>query len=966
MTPGPTLDDLYAVVAAASIGDATARVAVPEDATDPVSRLAIALNVLLDDLAFRAAEATAHQASLQLVQEQNRRLEAKAAEAFRKSQEEKLRGVDEARLRLSAIVESSADAIIGKSLDGTITSWNRGAERVFGYTAAEMIGRSVTLLIPPGREHEERTILEHLRKGEPLDQFETVRRRKDGRDINVSVTLSPIRSAAGEVIGASKIARDITDRVRLDEAREKLSVFVAASGDAIIGRSRDGLITSWNPGAERIFGYKAAEILGKPIELLIPPGSGHVRPNVEEHLESGRPFETVTRTKDGRDINVSSTVARVGSGEIISITRDISERVRLDEARAKLDALVKASGDAIFGRARDGRITSWNPGAERIFGYRAEEIVGKSVELLLPPGRVAPVPFQETAAAVETVNRTKDGRDLDLSSTLTLVAPDELIVVCRDITERKKLEGALRQAEKRMRTEAEDALLRSLTRYNRLSEAGLAGIIVGDASGKLLEANDAYLNMLGYSREEFQTAGLNWAALTPPEWKQGDARALEQLAATGVAAPREKELFRKDGSRAAILLGVAMLEDSEFIALVADLSGRKRMEKELAQSQEQFRQAQKMEAVGRLAGGVAHDFNNLLSVILTYSEMAIRSLPAGEPLRADLVEIKKAGDRATALTRQLLAFSRQQVLEPRVVNLNDLIVDAGKMLARLIGEDIELVVQPGQALGSVLADPGQIEQVLMNLAVNARDAMPRGGKLTLETANVDLGEAYMKEHFGVTPGPYVMLAVSDTGTGMDKATQARIFEPFFTTKEKGKGTGLGLATVFGIVQQSHGHIWVYSEPGKGTSFKAYLPRTDAAPMQAESAADELTTLSGTETILLVEDEDQIRAVVLTLLRSFGYHVLEARNGGEALLIAEKHPGKIDLLLTDVVMPLMSGAELAQRLGAVRTDMKVLCMSGYTDEAVLSHGILEAGLAFLQKPITPDKLGRKIREVLAAR
>jgi CheY-like chemotaxis protein len=296
--------------------------------------------------------------------------------------------------------------------------------------------------------------------------------------------------------------------------------------------------------------------------------------------------------------------------------------------------------------------------------------------------------------------------------------------------------------------------------------------------------------------------------------------------------------------------------------------------------------------------------------------------------------------------------------------LNELIEGTSKMLGRLIGEDIKLTFRPAPDLGSVLADPGQIDQVLMNLAVNARDAMPQGGKLTIETSNVDLSEDDAGAHLGVKPGRYVMLAVSDTGVGMDQALQTRIFEPFFTTKEKGKGTGLGLSTVFGIVHQSQGHIWVYSEPGHGTSFKMFLPRTDEAIVPIEPE-EELSTLSGTETILLVEDEEQIRTVVHSLLRGFGYKILEAKNGGEALLIAEKHPARIDLLLTDVVMPYMGGAELAKRLSAARPEMKVLCMSGYTDEAVLQHGIIEAGLAFLQKPITPEKLGRKIRLVLAA-
>ncbi len=388
-------------------------------------------------------------------------------------------------------------------------------------------------------------------------------------------------------------------------------------------------------------------------------------------------------------------------------------------------------------------------------------------------------------------------------------------------------------------------------------------------------------------------------------------------------------------------------------------------EAQVRRVQEQLIHAQKMEAIGVLAGGVAHDFNNLLSVILTYSEMGLRQLLQGEPLWSDLDEIRKAGQQAEGLTRQLLAFSRRQVLETQVIDLNDLVLSVAKMLRRLIGEDIVLTALPSKALGAVRVDPGQMEQVLMNLTVNARDAMPRGGRLTIETANVLLTEDYVREHLGVTPGAYVMLAVSDTGIGMDKATQARIFEPFFTTKEKGKGTGLGLSTVFGIVQQSKGHIWVYSEPGQGTTFKIYLPRTDEATTVAEAESVELTELSGTETILLVEDEDQLRTMLGGLLRAFGYHVLEARNGGEALLIAEQRRAKIHLLLTDVVMPYVSGPELAQRLGFVRSEMKVLCMSGYADEAILNHGIIDAGLAYLQKPITPDKLARKIREVLAA-
>ncbi|MBK7861267.1 MAG: response regulator [Archangiaceae bacterium] len=498
------------------------------------------------------------------------------------------------------------------------------------------------------------------------------------------------------------------------------------------------------------------------------------------------------------------------------------------------------------------------------------------------------------------------------------------------------------------------------TRFSRLVESGVIGVAIADGLGNIIEANDAYLAMLGYAREDLLSGHVRWTDMTPPEWRDGDARAVEQLTATGVARPWEKELLRKDGTRATVLVGAALLDSVTSIAFTVDVSERKKAEVALRRTQEQLLQTQKMEAIGLLAGGVAHDFNNLLTVILSYSEMITRDLDEGDPLRADMGEIKLAGQRAAALTRQLLAFSRQQVTAPTVLDLNTVIQDMHKMLKRLIREDIELTTVAAPNLGRCHADPGQVEQVLMNLVVNARDAMPSGGTLTLETANVELDPEYAASHVGVKAGPYVMLAVSDTGTGMDKATQARIFEPFFTTKPKGQGTGLGLSTVFGIVEQSKGHVWVYSEPGHGSSFKVYLPRTDETEAAAPKA---FINPRGTETILLVEDEDQIRNVALAILKRHGYRVIEARNAGEALLTCEQHPEPIHLVLTDVVMPQMSGKQLADRLGLVRPGLKVLFMSGYTDGALVHE--LAAGAAFLQKPLTPGSLTRKVRDVLDA-
>jgi two-component system cell cycle sensor histidine kinase/response regulator CckA len=390
---------------------------------------------------------------------------------------------------------------------------------------------------------------------------------------------------------------------------------------------------------------------------------------------------------------------------------------------------------------------------------------------------------------------------------------------------------------------------------------------------------------------------------------------------------------------------------------------RKEAASTLQLAETQLRQSQKMEAVGMLAGGIAHDFNNLLSVILCYSELLAGDLKPGDPMRSDLQDITDAGMRAAALTQQLLAFSRRQALQINTLDLNEVFGGMEPMLRRVIGEDVELTLLTSE-IGMVRADRGQVEQIIMNLTVNARDAMPRGGKLTVETAEVVLDEAYAALHSGMTAGPHVMLAISDTGEGMDDATLARVFEPFFTTKAVGKGTGLGLATVFGIVRQSGGTIWASSEVGKGTTFEIYFPISPAAPDEVPATPPmERRTLRGSETILVVEDEERVRAVVCTILRKYGYAVLQAQSGGDALIIAEQHPDPIHLLLTDVVMPRMSGRELAERLLKDRPNMKLLYTSGYTDDAVVRHGIVDSTMAFIQKPITPVALARKVRETL---
>ncbi len=401
--------------------------------------------------------------------------------------------------------------------------------------------------------------------------------------------------------------------------------------------------------------------------------------------------------------------------------------------------------------------------------------------------------------------------------------------------------------------------------------------------------------------------------------------------------------------------------EERVVELRTALAEKRRTEEVLVRTQQQLLHAQKMEAIGRLAGGIAHDFNNILSVILTCADMSLAQLEAAHPLHSELTEIRRAGERAADLTRQLLAFSRQQVMQPRVLDLSEVIRNMERMLRRILGEDVQLSVRAAPGLGRVRVDPSQVEQVLMNLVVNARDAMPQGGRLTIETTRVELDEGYAADHLGSRPGPHLMLAVSDTGHGMAPEVMAQIFEPFYTTKEKGKGTGLGLSTVFGIVQQSGGSIYVYSEPGKGTSFKVYLPCFEGSEQRTDEVRGQAPGRG--ETILVAEDDIAVRRAAVDVLSNCGYALLVARDVHHAIELAATHQGQIHLLLTDVVMPQLGGRVLAERVKAVRPEIKLLFMSGYTDDAVVRHGVLEAGTPFLQKPLTPKTLAARVREVL---
>jgi len=505
---------------------------------------------------------------------------------------------------------------------------------------------------------------------------------------------------------------------------------------------------------------------------------------------------------------------------------------------------------------------------------------------------------------------------------------------------------------------AQEQLQQSEARYRTLVD-GVRDVIFALApDGTIASLNPAFETITGFPRDE-------WLGRPFEQLVHSDdlPLALELLSGVARGEPRPVNQFRIRTRKGDYRVGEFAATPQYREGQLAGILGICRDVTERLSLEQQLRQAQKMEAVGRLAGGVAHDFNNILTAITGYADLLLEDLGTSDRRRDDIAEIRKAAERAAGLTRQLLAFSRQQVMQAQVLDLNALVADTQNMLGRLLGEDIALVTRLDPALGAVKADPGQLEQVIMNLAVNARDAMPGGGKLTIETANAELDDTYVREHFPARPGSYVMLAVSDTGTGMSDEVQSHLFEPFFTTKEKGKGTGLGLATVYGIVKQSGGYIWVYTEPGHGTTFKIYLPRVAGAPAQRASGPKASPVGAGTETVLLAEDEAAVRAVARHALERQGYTVLEASSGEAALDLAERHSGRIHLLLTDVIMPGMNGRALAQRLSELRPDLRVVYMSGYTEEAITRHGVLEPGLTYVQKPFTPEGLARKVREVL---
>jgi two-component system, cell cycle sensor histidine kinase and response regulator CckA len=754
---------------------------------------------------------------------------------------------------------------------------------------------------------------------------------------------------------------------RLQQSEEKFfKIFYASSNLMAITSLKSGRFIDLNEASASLGGYKREDLIGAlAFESNIWADPNHRDAIMQKLRDEGAvhniEVDFLGRTGDVHKVLFSANPITVNDEPcMISVSVDITEREKKadasEESEEKYRLLVENSlqGLAII---QEARIIFCNKAFCEISGYSAEELLSFSdaITLIHPDDRELVKKRHDSRVKGVAIDQhyeyrivRKDGRVRLLEVYASLVeynGKSAAQIVHIDITERRQAEEDLKESRE---------YLNQI--INRISDP----IFVKNRKHSFVLVNDALCEFAGHRREEFYR-GSSFEGM-PQDLAAALWEEEEEVFTTGKEIIAETTINDRHGAARTLMTKKSLLTDKngnkQIVGVLREITEYKRLEA-------QFRQAQKMEAVGILAGGVAHDFNNLLNVINGYCELILDDLSLDNPMRKDLEQIREAGQRAANLTTQLLTFGRKQILQPKIINLNDVIAHASTMLRRLIGEDIELVSISQPNLELIHADPGQIHQIIMNLAVNARDAMPNGGKLTIETENIDFDEIYLKDHLAGKTGPYVMLAISDNGIGMDAAVQEHLFEPFYTTKKNGRGTGLGLSTVYGIVKQSNGFIWVYSEPGKGATFKIYFPRVKGGA--ANDAVDKKTGsgFQGSETVIIVEDEASVRALAGKILRGLGYRVIEAAEGMEALRISKKFDQEIQLILTDVVMPGMSGSTLVSQLKTERPGIKALYVSGYTDDAIIHHGVLESNVAFLQKPFTAEGLSRKVREVLDA-
>ena len=879
------------------------------------------------------------------------------------------------------MVDHASDAIL-VAQDGMMKFVNPRVQEITGYSEGELTSRPFPEFIHP--EDRQMVVERHQKRlqGKPVPAVYPFRIvTKTGEDcwVEIRAVTIPWQGKPATL----NFLTDITERRKTEEALRKNEAkyreLVENANSIILRRDPEGRITFFNEFAQRFFGFREEEILGRNVVGTIVPekeSSGRdlaqmIR-DISRHPERYATNENENVLRNGKRVWVAWTNKPILDPdgklvEILCIGNDITERKRaeerLAESEVKYRTLVEGMSEAVMQVDKDDRVQFVNPQFCQMIGYREDELLGRvGYEIYFDPEeqelirRKNRLRLEKASDAYETRMRKKNGEEVlvRISGSPVTDAQGNVvgsIGVITDITERKRAEQAVKESE---------------TKYRGLVDHSLLGIYITQ-NHIMRFCNQRLAEIFGYERPE-ELFGTHIRELVAPEsWEVVDTQVQRRESGELDMGRYEFKGKRRDGALIdlEVLGGRILYEGKPAIqGSMIEVTERKLLEAE-------FIQAQKMEALGRLAGGVAHDFNNLLTSIMGYSDLLAKKLteddPSG-PLRRYADNILSSANRAANLTQQLLSLSRRHTFHMQVLDLNGVVAEVERILRGLIGEDIELTIHPEGALGRVKADSVQIEQVLMNLVINARDAMPSGGRLSIRTANVVLDKSYARRRREVVPGPYVMIAVSDTGQGMDAEVRSHLFEPFFTTKEKGKGTGLGLSTAYGIVKQMGGHIDVESAPGKGSAFKIYLPRTEdpTAPLaspQPQPVEAELP--QGVETVLLAEDEETVRSLAREVLRGAGYTVLEAGNGEEALRVAGSYSGPIHLLLTDVIMPRLGGPELARRLQPLRPDLRVLFMSGYTDGDISSYGSLGSETALLQKPFQPIVLARRVREVLEA-
>jgi two-component system cell cycle sensor histidine kinase/response regulator CckA len=875
----------------------------------------------------------------------------------------------ESQQALTALLDATTESAFLIGTDYEILVCNRIAAERLGSTPDQLIGRKLLDLFPEEVAARRRVKFDELiRTGRPVRQVDT-----RGSYI-FDMSSYPVLDEAGRLVRIAVFARDVTESRRaaaaLRESEARFRDLFDSISDWICVHDLEGRLLSVNPVVCQASGYTADELIGRLISDFLLP---EYRPEfldlyLTQIKEKGR-FDGVFRVKakDGtvRYIEYSNTLVTTEGREpfVSGVGRDVTERRRAARALRRSEEQYRLVVDHAHEGIcviQDGIIKFTNPKLAEMAGLTAEEAISRSFIDYIHP--------EDRPEVLDRYQRRLAGESFPDHHSYRLMRPDGVVrwmdVISVVVTWERRPATINFISDITDQREAEEALRRSEEQYRLVVDNAHEGILIAQ-DGLIQFANPKITEVLGYPQDELISRRFT-EFIHPEDRSAVEERYRCETTGQDPPGPRPCRAVRRDGEVRWVEMHDVPIQWQDrpaTLIFLSDVTDQRLAQAEKENMEVQFQQAQKMEAVGRLAGGIAHDFNNLLTIITGYSDLALAKTSPHDPLHNDLNEINDAGQRAAALTRQLLTFSRQQVIEPQTLDPRQVVANVEHMLRRLIGEDIELVVTADPEAGAVEADPGQLEQVLMNLAINARDAMERGGRLTIQIANAFLDEDYAEDHLGVSPGPHVMLAVSDTGVGMDEALRSKIFDPFFTTKETGKGTGLGLATVYGIVKQSGGHITVYSEPGRGSTFKVYLPRTGLEAGRPEAADGKDALRRGTETVLVVEDEDQVRDLASRILRRQGYRVLEAANGGEAILVCEQHQGPIHLTLTDVIMPRMSGQDLAERIRSLRPEAKFLFMSGYTDEAIARHGVLDEGVNFIGKPFSAVKLAAKVREIL---